>query len=143
MTDVAADVIDQVPAKVVSQHWILPVLVRGGKLVVAMDDPAVAYQLDDLGFVLNTEIQRGLTYAAAATVIARAAEGQRYTFVASELRGLQIRSVHRVLKILALSYATSRLSAISVALLSDDPAHRSNALGCRPARGILRPTRAR
>jgi type IV pilus assembly protein PilB len=58
---VSEAILKQVPAEVVESHRILPVLERKGKLVIAMDDPAVAYQLDDLSFVLNRPIQPVLT----------------------------------------------------------------------------------
>lgn len=54
---VKEEILARVPAEVVRQHRILPVLDRGGKLVVAVDDPSQVYQLDDLTFVLNETIQ--------------------------------------------------------------------------------------
>lgn len=78
--------------------------------------------------VLTTEMQRGLRLSAAASVIRSRAQGPRDTFVVAELRGLEARSVHRVMKVLALSYEPSRIDAIATALASDDPARRSNAL---------------
>jgi HEAT repeat protein len=77
---------------------------------------------------LNQEIQRGLTYAAVSSAVRRAATGPRESFVATELVGLQERSVDRVIKILGLSYDTARIGAIGVALQSEDATHRSNAL---------------
>jgi hypothetical protein len=78
--------------------------------------------------VLADEIQRGLRYAAAASAIRDAATGPRESYIAHELHGLFERSVDRVLKILALSYDPARLSAIAVALQSDNFAQKSNAL---------------
>lgn len=78
--------------------------------------------------VLRAEMQNGLLLSAASTVIRSRAEGPRDSFIAAELGGLHERSVHRVLKILALSYDPARVARISSALLSDNPARRSNAL---------------
>ena len=78
--------------------------------------------------VLIAEMQRGLRLATAAAVIRSRAEGPRDSFVANELQSLQERAVRRVLTILALSYDASRVDAIATALVSDNPARRSNAL---------------
>jgi HEAT repeat protein len=78
--------------------------------------------------VLADEMQRGLRYAAAASVIKSQADGPRSAFVAREVHGLYERSVERVLKILALSYDTVRLNAIAVALRSESFVQKSNAL---------------
>ena len=66
--------------------------------------------------------------AAASAVIRTRAEGPRDSFIAAELHGLKERAVHRVLKILALSYDSESISIIAAALVSDNPARRSNAL---------------
>lgn len=81
-----------------------------------------------LSAVLKEEMRQGLLLSAASTVIRSRAEGPRDSFVAAELHGLQARSVHRVLKILALSYDPERIDTISDALVSDNPARRGNAL---------------
>jgi HEAT repeat protein len=78
--------------------------------------------------VLRQEIQRGLKYAATSTAIRRTDDRPRGSFVASELHGLHLRSVERVLKLLVISHDIKRMTAISSALQSGDPAHRSNAL---------------
>jgi HEAT repeat protein len=78
--------------------------------------------------ILLCEMQRGLRLAAVASVIRSRAANPRESFIAAELHGLQERSVHRVLKILALSYDWSRIDSIASALVSDNPARRSNAL---------------
>ena len=78
--------------------------------------------------VLREEMKRGLRYSAAATVIRNRAEGPRDSFIAGELQGLHDRSVHRVLKILALSHDPDRIATIASALLSDNPVRRTNAL---------------
>ena len=49
-------VLEKVPRNIVEEHGILPLTVRGGKLVVAVDDPAKVFTLDELRFVLNTEL---------------------------------------------------------------------------------------
>jgi len=87
-----------------------------------------AVEVRKLRPVMRAEIQRGLKYHACSSSIRRAADGPKGSFVASELLGLQERSVERVLKMLMLSHDASRLTAISSALNSDSPAHRSNAL---------------
>lgn len=81
-----------------------------------------------LRLVLEAEMQSGLRLSVASTVIRAQAAGPRDSFVGAELQGLEARSVHRVLKILALSYDPTRIGTISSALLSDNPARRSNAL---------------
>jgi HEAT repeat protein len=78
--------------------------------------------------VLREEMKRGLRYSAAATVIRNRAERPRDAFIALELEGLHDRSVHRVLKILALSHDQARITTISSALASDNPGRRANAL---------------
>ena len=78
--------------------------------------------------VLVDEMQRGLRYAVAASAIRDWAEGPRESFVGHELQGLYERSVDRVLKMLALSYDPVRMRSISLALRSDNPSQRSNAL---------------
>ena len=78
--------------------------------------------------VLQAEMQKGLRYAAAAGALRQASRSPREAFAADELLGLHQRSVDRVLKILGLSYDTTRLSAISAGMRSESPAQRSNAL---------------
>jgi hypothetical protein len=70
----------------------------------------------------------GLLLSAVSTIIQNKSEGPRDSFIARELEGLHERSVHRVLKILALSYDAELITIISSALTSDNPARRSNAL---------------
>lgn len=78
--------------------------------------------------VLREEMKRGLRLSAASTVIRSQAEGPTDSFIAAELQGLHERSVQRVLKTLALSYDPDRIDTISDALVSNNPARRSNAL---------------
>ena len=78
--------------------------------------------------VLKEEIRVGLLLSAVSTIIQNKSEGPRDSFIARELEGLHERSVHRVLKILALSYDAELITIISSALTSDNPARRSNAL---------------
>jgi HEAT repeat protein len=82
----------------------------------------------ELRTVLREEMRKGLLLSAVATILRNRAEGPRDSFIAAELRGLHERSVYRVLKILALSYDAARINRISSALISDNPARRSNAL---------------
>lgn len=85
-------------------------------------------EADTLQHVLRDEMRSGLRLSAAATVIRTRAEGPRDSFIAGELQGLHERSVHRVLKVLALTYDPERVATISTALVSDNPARRGNAL---------------
>lgn len=78
--------------------------------------------------VLREEMKRGLRLSAASTVIRNRAQGATESFIAAELQGLQERSVHRILKTLALSYDPDRIETITDALVSSSSARRSNAL---------------
>ncbi|MDX1493131.1 MAG: cyclic nucleotide-binding domain-containing protein, partial [Longimicrobiales bacterium] len=78
--------------------------------------------------VLREEMKRGLRLSAASTVIRNRAEGPADSFIASELKGLYERSVQRVLKTLALAHDPDRIETIADALVSNNPARRSNAL---------------
>jgi CRP/FNR family cyclic AMP-dependent transcriptional regulator len=78
--------------------------------------------------VLVSEMQRGLRLSTAGAVLRARSEGPRASFLANELQALHERTVHRVLKILALSYDPKRIEAVAEALVSDNPARRSNAL---------------
>ena len=77
---------------------------------------------------LREQIQTGLLLSAASSVIHAQAEGPRDSFIASELQDLHRRAVHRVTKVLALSYDPKRIATIDAALLSDSPERHSNAL---------------
>jgi HEAT repeat protein len=94
---------------------------RAAKLITPIDEMT-------LRPVLKDEMRRGLLMSAASTIIRTQAQGPGDSFVAAELAGLHQRSVYRVLKILALTYDPARISTISTALVSDNPARRSNAL---------------
>lgn len=78
--------------------------------------------------VLAAEMTRGLRLSAASSVIRTRAEGPRDSFVANELQALQEVSLRRTLRLLGLSYDPSRVGTIESALVSDNPARRSNAL---------------
>ena len=80
--------------------------------------------------VLDTEVGRGLRYTLIASGLrARPdATDPRVAFVADELHGLRRRSTLRILRALTLSYDPTRMRAVADAILSDDPARRSNAL---------------
>lgn len=94
---------------------------RAAKLITPIDEMT-------LRPVLKDEMRRGLLMSAASTIIRTQAQGPGDSFVAAELAGLHQRSVYRVLKILALTYDPGRISTISTALVSNNPARRSNAL---------------
>ena len=52
--------LELVPEEVVAEHHVLPVAVRGDKLVLAVDDPLKTYTLDALQFVLNRDLAAAL-----------------------------------------------------------------------------------
>jgi type IV pilus assembly protein PilB len=54
--NIPASILDKVPAEIREQFGILPLAIKGGKLAVAIDDPAKVFQLDELRFVLNVEL---------------------------------------------------------------------------------------
>ena len=60
---IPADILNKVPQNIVEQFGILPLMVKGGKLAVAVDDPVKLFQLDELRFVLNTELMAVLATA--------------------------------------------------------------------------------
>ena len=53
---IAADVIERVPPEIATEQGILPLVEKGGKLVVAVDDPFKRILADQLSFVLGGEI---------------------------------------------------------------------------------------
>ncbi len=61
-------VLERVPAEVAREQGILPLMVKSGKLVVAIDDPFKRILADQLQFMLGTEVACAL---AAPTVFAR------------------------------------------------------------------------
>ena len=78
--------------------------------------------------VLKEEIRQGLSYSVAGGAIRRQGRDTRSVFVARELEGLRDRSVHRILRVLGLSYDISRIGTVSDALFSDDIKRRTRAL---------------
>ncbi|MBM4083471.1 MAG: type II/IV secretion system protein, partial [Planctomycetes bacterium] len=56
-TPAAAEAIDAVPKNVAKQHNILPVAKDGAALTVAISDPLDLYAMDNLRFILNSEIK--------------------------------------------------------------------------------------
>ncbi len=54
------DVIGLVPAEVCAEHLVLPVALKGDKLVLALDDPARAFALDTLQFLLDRDLLAAL-----------------------------------------------------------------------------------
>ncbi len=55
------DVIDSVPRQVVEEHNIIPVKKNGRSLIVAMTDPLDLFTLDNLRFILGTDVECALT----------------------------------------------------------------------------------
>jgi type IV pilus assembly protein PilB len=50
------EVLDRVPAEIVHEQELLPLMERNGKLVVAVDDPLKAIVADSLGFMLGGDV---------------------------------------------------------------------------------------
>ena len=71
---IRADVVALVPADVAAEHRVLAVALKGDKLVLAVDDPARAFALDTLQFLLD----RDLTAALAAPGALKAARAHYY-----------------------------------------------------------------
>jgi len=51
-----AALVEQVPRTLVEEHRFVPLVEKGGKLIVAIDDPMRVFELDNLGFLLNRPI---------------------------------------------------------------------------------------
>jgi type IV pilus assembly protein PilB len=62
---VAPALVQRVPKEAVTRLRIVPLMEKEGKIVVAVDDPATALQLDDLSFVLNAPVQAALATVSA------------------------------------------------------------------------------
>ncbi len=54
------DLIDRVPKDVALEHKIVPVAQKGKSLIIAMSDPLDFFTLDNLRFILNTEVDCAL-----------------------------------------------------------------------------------
>ncbi|MEM7263660.1 MAG: ATPase, T2SS/T4P/T4SS family, partial [Planctomycetota bacterium] len=54
------DLIDRVPKDVALEHKIVPVAQKGKSLIIAMSDPLDFFILDNLRFILNTEVNCAL-----------------------------------------------------------------------------------
>ncbi len=91
--------------------------------------------------ILEVELRTGLRHALVAAAIRGSGDDDRARFVADELDGLRLRSVYRVIRILALSHDPGRLSVIELGLGADGIAERSNALEL--LEGTLSPDLAR
>jgi hypothetical protein len=76
--------------------------------------------------ILEVEIGRGLRYSLVADGIRR--RGSDAPFVAQEFEELSVRTVHRVLRILSLSYDHSRVTTVASAIFGEDAAEQNNAL---------------
>lgn len=83
---------------------------------------------DEVRDVLRIEMVKGVRLTQGSVQVRSAASSTMDIFIANEMEGLYERSVHRVLKLLALSYDPERIQRIATALVSDNPARRSNAL---------------
>jgi type IV pilus assembly protein PilB len=55
------DVVALVPPEVASEHRVVPVTLKGEKLILAVDDPGRAYALDTLQFLLDRDLGTALT----------------------------------------------------------------------------------
>ena len=53
--NIPKEILDRIPENIVEEYGILPLMIKGGKLAVAVDDPAKVFSLDELRFVLNIE----------------------------------------------------------------------------------------
>ncbi|MFH1998234.1 MAG: ATPase, T2SS/T4P/T4SS family [Planctomycetota bacterium] len=62
---ISSKILERVPASIVKQYGLLPLMVKGAKLAVAVDDPAKAFSLDELRFVLNVELLPALASSSA------------------------------------------------------------------------------
>ncbi|MHC4846748.1 MAG: GspE/PulE family protein [Planctomycetota bacterium] len=58
-------VIELVPGEVAAEHGVLPVAVKGGKLILAVDDPLQTFSLDTLQFLLDRDLAAALAAPAA------------------------------------------------------------------------------
>ncbi len=59
--EIPREVVDAVPRKVVEEHRIMPIKRNGKALIVAMTDPLDLFTLDNLRFILGTEVECALT----------------------------------------------------------------------------------
>jgi type IV pilus assembly protein PilB len=57
---IRADVIALVPTEVASEHRVLPLTLKGDKLILAVDEPSRAYALDTLQFLLDRDLGTAL-----------------------------------------------------------------------------------
>lgn len=92
------------------------------------NDGLPAIEEEQLRDVVSIEMVKAVRLTQGSVQVREAATSTMDVFLANELEGLYGRSVQRVLKLLALSYDPERIERISTALLSDNPARRSNAL---------------
>ena len=58
---IRAEVVAAVPAGVAEEQRVVPVAVKDGRLVLALDDPLRAFALDTLSFVLNRDVAAALS----------------------------------------------------------------------------------
>ncbi len=53
-------VLDLVPEEIVHEHRVMPVTVKSGSLILAIDDPEKTYEMDTLRFVLDRDVKAAL-----------------------------------------------------------------------------------
>ena len=58
---IRTEVAELVDADTVARYRAMPILERDGALILAIDDPSAAFQLDDLSFVLNRPLKAAIT----------------------------------------------------------------------------------
>src|SRR5262245_9347848 len=58
---IRADIVSAVPEAVAAEQRVVPVALKDGRLVLAVDDPLRTFALDTLSFVLNREVTAALT----------------------------------------------------------------------------------
>ena len=57
---IAQDIIDAIPKEVALEHRIVPVARKGRTLIIAMADPLDFFTIDNLRFILSTEVDCAL-----------------------------------------------------------------------------------
>lgn len=57
---IADAIVRLIPREIAEQHRVVPLVEKGGKLIVAVDDPLRVFELDQLSFVLGREIGAAL-----------------------------------------------------------------------------------
>ncbi|MBL4770205.1 MAG: hypothetical protein JKY61_03435, partial [Planctomycetes bacterium] len=76
---IAQDILDRVPAEIVHEQELLPLMERNGKLVVAVDDPLKTIVADSLGFLLGGDVACALATPQALRAAISRSYGDRLT----------------------------------------------------------------